>query len=150
MPRSVIEPRVRDKARELRKKRTLGERAMQEYLRALRPYWARFRRETPIGPYVVDFAWLSARVVVEVDGASHDLAGRSEHDAEKNQFLKARGFQVLRVRDADAIANSPSAHAAIEEAVRPHLSYPSPSPTPPGGGGRAAAVVHVGAAGQPK
>jgi len=134
----VIEPRVRDRARELRKKRTLGEKVMQEYLRAFRPYGARFRRETPIGPYVVDFAWLSARIVVEIDGASHNLRGRSEHDAEKNRFLKSLGFQVIRVRDADAIANLPSAYAAIEEAVRPHLRYPSPSPSPQGGGGHVA------------
>jgi very-short-patch-repair endonuclease len=134
MPRSVIEPRVRDHARELRKKRTLGEKAMQEYLRAYRPYGARFRREAPIGPSVVDFAWLSARIVIEIDGASHDLPGRSEHDAEKNRFLKARGFKVFRVRDLDAIANLESAYAPIEEAVRPYLRHPSPNPSPQGGG----------------
>jgi very-short-patch-repair endonuclease len=132
--RSVIEPRVRDRARELRKKKTLGEKAMQAYLRSFRPFGARFRRETPIGPYIVDFAWLSARIVVEIDGASHDLPERSEHDAEKNRFLKARGFQVFRVRDLDAIANFKSAYAPIEEAVRPLLRHPSPNPSPQGGG----------------
>src|ERR1700742_4599216 len=130
MPRSVIEPRVRDRARALRRSRTLGEKAMQEYLRGFRPFGARFRRETPIGPYVVDFAWLSARIVVEVDGASHDLLGRSENDPEKSRFLRSREFTVIRLRDADAIANLPSAFAPIEEAVRPHLRYPSPNPSP--------------------
>jgi very-short-patch-repair endonuclease len=141
VPRSVIEPRVRDRARQLRKKKTLGEKAMHEYLRSLRPFGARFRREAPIGPYVVDFAWLSARIVVEVDGASHELQGRSEHDAQKNRFLKSRGFRVFRVRDQDAIANLESAYAPIEEAVRPLLRNPSPSPSPQGGGGRASLFV---------
>jgi very-short-patch-repair endonuclease len=136
VPRSVIEPRVRHRARELRRKKTLGEKAMQEYLRSFRPYGARFRRETPIGPYVVDFAWLSAKLVVEVDGATHDLAGSIEHDAAKDSFLKSRGFTVIRVRDGDAIANAPHAYAPIEETLRPHLSYPSPSPSPQGGGER--------------
>ena len=134
MPRSVIEPRVRDRARELRRKKTLGEKAMQKYLRAFRPYGARFRREAPIGPYVVDFAWLSAKLVIEVDGATHDLAGAVEHDAAKDSFLKSRGFTVIRVRDGDAIANLPSAYASIEEALRPHLRHPSPNPSPQGGG----------------
>ncbi|MGH6925383.1 MAG: endonuclease domain-containing protein [Propylenella sp.] len=129
----MIEQRVRIRAQQLRKSRTLGEKAVQGYLRAFRPYGARFRRETPIGPYVVDFAWLSARIVIEVDGASHDLSGRVDHDLAKDTFLRSRGFRVIRVRDSDAIANVERAFALIEEAVRPHLRNPSPSPSPQGG-----------------
>jgi very-short-patch-repair endonuclease len=125
MPQSTIAPRVRARARTLRKSRTLGEKAMQEYLRALRPLGAHFRRETPIGPYVVDFAWLSARIVIEVDGASHELPGRAEHDLQKDAFLRSRGFHVIRVRDMDAIANTVSAFAEIEEALQPLLRKPS-------------------------
>jgi very-short-patch-repair endonuclease len=113
---------------------------MWEYLRGLRPFGARFRREAPIGPYIADFVWLSARIVIEVDGASHDLPGRSEKDRERNTFLNSRGFRVLRVRDADVIANSAAAFGTVEEAIRPHLSCPSPSPSPQGGGERAASA----------
>jgi very-short-patch-repair endonuclease len=134
MPRSVIEPRIRERAKELRRKKTLGEKSMQEYLRAFRPLGARFRRETPIGSYVVDFAWLSARIVIEVDGATHDEPGAAARDAEKDRFLRSRGFKVIRVRDGDAIANAPHAYAPIEKAIHLHLSYPSPSPSPQGGG----------------
>jgi len=143
MPRSVIEPQVRQRARELRKAPTRGERAMREYLQSFRPYGARFRREAPIGPYVVDFAWLSARIIIEVDGASHDLPGRAEVDAKRDMFLRSRGFRVIRVRDVDVIANRPAAFEAIEAAIRPCLKLhsdeaarrdPSPSPSPQGGG----------------
>ena len=134
MHRSVIEPRIRQRSQALRKSRTLGEKAMQEYLRGFRPFGARFRRETPVRPYVVDFAWLSARIVVEVDGASHDMQGRFDHDQAKDAFLVSRGFQVIRVRDADAIANAGWAFALLEEAIRPHLRNPSPIPSPQGGG----------------
>jgi very-short-patch-repair endonuclease len=154
MPHSNIEPRIRSRARKLRKSRTLGEKAMQQYLRALRPLGAHFRREVPIGPYVVDFAWLSAHLIVEVDGASHRLPGRSEQDAERDRFLRSQGFTVIRVNDADAVANAERAFAAIEEAVRPRLKDrpvkvernrrhrtrgedPSPNPSPQGGGGHA-------------
>ena len=134
MPHSNIQKRTRSRARKLRKSRTLGEKAMQEYLRALRPLGAHFRREAPIGPYVVDFAWLSARIAVEVDGASHRLPGRAGQDTRRDQFLKSQGFTVIRVNDADAVANAERAFAPIEEAVRPYLKSPSPNPSPQGGG----------------
>jgi len=151
MPHSDIQPRVRHRARRLRKSRTLGESAMQEYLRALRPLGAHFRREAPIGPYIADFAWLSARILIEVDGASHDLNGRATEDLQRDSFLKSQGFQVIRVRDQGVIANKASAFAAIEDAVRSHLSTPPPArhregsggPPPPhkGEGRRAPAVI---------
>jgi very-short-patch-repair endonuclease len=106
---------------------TLGERAMHEYLRALRMLGAHFRREVPIGPYIVDFAWLSARIAIEVDGASHDLPGRAETDAARDRSLRSQGFQVIRVCDADVIANAERAFAPIEEAMRPYLTAPPPA-----------------------
>jgi very-short-patch-repair endonuclease len=144
MPHSEIEPRIRRRARKLRKSRTLGEKAMQDYLRALRPFGAHFRREVSIGPYIVDFAWLSARIAIEVDGASHDDPERLVEDAERDGFLASQGFRVIRVRDLDAIANSANAFAAIEEAVRPRLKTPPPAgpsdrqPPPHEGEGRRA------------
>ena len=54
----------------------------------------KFRRQFPIGPYFADFACLSARFVVEVDGAGHE---DEERDKRKTAFLQARGYQVHRV-----------------------------------------------------
>jgi very-short-patch-repair endonuclease len=100
---------------------------MHRYLQELRAFGAHFRREVPIGPYVVDFAWLSARIAIEVDGASHDLPGRDEQDAERDRFLRSQGFRIIRIRDSDVIANSNSAFSIIEDAVRPYLSTPPPA-----------------------
>jgi very-short-patch-repair endonuclease len=76
---------------------------MWDMLRDLRPYGARFRRETPIGAYIADFAWLSARLIIEVDGDSHEtLAGRS-HDVARDAFLKGQGFTLLRFDNAEVI-----------------------------------------------
>ena len=52
-----------------------------------------FRRQHPIGPYIVDFACLSARLVVEVDGGQHQ---ESDYDRERDAFLRSKGFVVLR------------------------------------------------------
>jgi very-short-patch-repair endonuclease len=53
----------------------------------------KFRRQFPIGPYFADFACLSARLIVEVDGEGHT----QEADERKTAFLTARGFRVLRI-----------------------------------------------------
>ena len=134
MPHSNIAARVRERARMLRKDRTLGEKVMQEYLRSLRPYGARFRREAPIGPYVVDFAWLAARIVIEVDGTSHDLPGRADQDAERDRFLRSQGFRVMRFRDADVIANTATVFAKIEDVVQPLRETPPLAPPHKGEG----------------
>ena len=127
MAHSNIKLAARKRARVLRKTTTRGEKEMQAYLRSLRPFGAHFRREVPIGPYVVDFAWLSARIAIEVDGASHELEGRDAQDKARDRFLTAQGFVVIRVHDAEVIANSAAAFSKIEAAVRPHLKTPPPA-----------------------
>ncbi|MBW9056616.1 endonuclease domain-containing protein [Rhizobium mesosinicum] len=103
MPHSNITPKTRERARRLRRELTKAESAMWNMLRDLRPYGARFRRETPIGPYIADFAWLSARLIVEVDGDSHETEGGRRHDLARDAFLKNQGFTVLRFDNAQVL-----------------------------------------------
>ena len=56
-----------------------------------------FRRQHPIGPYVLDFYCAKARLAIELDGASHDLGARPRHDLRRDAWLKARGITVVRV-----------------------------------------------------
>jgi very-short-patch-repair endonuclease len=56
----------------------------------------RFRRQVPLGPYVVDFACYARRLLIEVDGPSHDAS--LEQDAAREEWLKGQGFRVLRFR----------------------------------------------------
>ena len=53
----------------------------------------KFRRQVPIGAYIVDFVCFEARVIVEVDGAQH---AESPHDRQRDAWLSAEGFRVLR------------------------------------------------------
>jgi very-short-patch-repair endonuclease len=129
VPHSRIEPRIRDYARQNRLAPTLGEKAMWKYLQSFRAQGARFRRQAAIGPYIADFAWLSARIVIEVDGATHEQPETIERDRRKEAFLRRQGFQVFRVDDNEVIANSMQAFADIEAAVRG--SFSTPPPTPP-------------------
>jgi very-short-patch-repair endonuclease len=62
-----------------------------------------FRRQHPIGPYVLDFYCAKARLAVEVDGMSHDVAHRPQRDAQKDAWLRERSITVLRVPAIDVI-----------------------------------------------
>jgi len=94
---------------------------MWDILRDFRPRGARFRRETPIGPYIADFAWLSAKIIVEVDGDSHETESGRRHDANRDAFLRSHGFTVLRF-DNDQVLDGPD-HVAmtIEASIAAHL-----------------------------
>lgn len=82
-----------DRARFLRNNMTKVEWFVWSRLRNRQIAGYKFRRQFPIGSYFADFASLSARLVVEVDGQGHE----QESDARKTAFLEARGFRVLRV-----------------------------------------------------
>ncbi len=58
-----------------------------------------FRRRVPLGPYIVDFACLRRHLVIELDGGGHGHAGRAHRDGERDAWLKAKGYRVLRVWD---------------------------------------------------
>ena len=137
VPHTRIERRVRDYARQNRITATLGEKEMWKYLQSFRPLGARFRRQAPIGNYIADFAWLSARIVIEVDGATHEQPETIERDRRKEAFLKSQGFRVFRVNDNQVIANSPEAFSALDAAIRGSLDAPPPSPPHEGEGSRA-------------
>jgi len=82
-----------------------------ERLRAMRGHGPRFRRQHPIGPYVADFYCSAARLVIEVDGAVHGDDRQIAHDQRRDAYMRALGYEVLRVpaheimRDADEAAD---------------------------------------------
>ena len=135
MPHSRIDPRIRNYAKQNRMVPTLGEKEMWKYLQSFRPYGARFRRQAAIGSYIADFAWLSARIVIEVDGVTHESEEGLARDRRKDAFLRSQGFKVFRVTDNQVIANSMGAFSGIEEAIRCELKTPPPSPPHKGEGG---------------
>lgn len=126
MPHSNIAPRTRSRAKELRRELTKAEAAMWNMLRDLRPYGARFRRETPVGPYIADFAWLSARLIVEVDGDSHETENGRRHDLRRDAFLKNQGFTVLRFDNTQVLEGPDYVFLTIESHLVPFLKKALP------------------------
>ena len=94
-----------ERARELRKSMSDAERKLWHALRAKQVDGARFRRQHPIGRYVVDFVCLERRLVVEVDGGQHTEDAHIADDTRRDQWLAAEGYRVLRVPTTHVHAN---------------------------------------------
>ena len=88
---------TRARARRLRKEMSLPEGLLWRALRAHRLEGLHFRRQHPVGPYVLDFYCDAAHLAVEVDGAMHYLEGRPERDAARDAWLLQRGIRTLRL-----------------------------------------------------
>lgn len=112
------------RARGLRRRQTESERVLWQRLRDRQLHQAKFRRQHPIGPYIVDFCCPAHRLVIELDGGHH--AAQIEADERRTTFLMQRGYQVLRFWDHDVLGNREAVLQAIEQA----LSHPHPTPLP--------------------
>lgn len=104
-----------NRARRLRQDANAPEQRAWMALRALRRHGWPVRRQHPVGPYFADFAIVSARLVIEIDGAVHRL--RTQRDAVRDQVLRALGWRVLRLSAADAM--SPDRLMALVVAALP-------------------------------
>ncbi|HVW91333.1 MAG TPA: endonuclease domain-containing protein [Devosia sp.] len=100
-------------AKKLRQSPTEPERAMWRILHPFRRAGHHFRRQVPLGPYFVDFASLSECLVIEIDGDSHATKVAEVADAERDNYLAARGFKVLRFWNNDVLRNPEGVYHAI-------------------------------------
>jgi very-short-patch-repair endonuclease len=64
-----------------------------------------FRRQHPIGPYVLDFYCAKANLAVEIDGMSHDMGDRPRRDERRTAWLKKQGVTVMRIPAAELTRN---------------------------------------------
>ena len=92
------------RARSLRKTPTDAEQKLWTVLRRQQIEGHRFRRQHPIGVYVVDFVCLAEKLVVEVDGGQH--AENIHADAKRTAWLELRGYRVLRFWNNDVLRNT--------------------------------------------
>ncbi|MCB1458136.1 MAG: endonuclease domain-containing protein [Nitratireductor sp.] len=122
MPHSNIPPHTRKRARKLRAELTRAEAAMWDLLREFRARGARFRRETPIGPYIADFAWLSKKIIIEVDGDSHETAAGIAHDRRRDAWLGQQGWLVLRFDNIDVLEAGDGIYLEIENLISKYLA----------------------------
>ncbi len=125
-PRWHVSTKQRVRARSLRANFTNAERIIWSALRAHRMNGASFRRQTPIGPYIVDFACHAARLVIEIDGGQHFESKEEQRDARRDAYLTGKGFRVLRFNNHDVMSNRQGVLETIAAAIEhaPSLSLP--------------------------
>jgi very-short-patch-repair endonuclease len=105
---------------------TDAERLIWNAVRGHRFVGASFRRQTPIGPYVVDFVCHDATLVIEIDGGQHFEDEYLRRDARRDAFLKSKGYRVLRFNNHDVITNRQGVLETIAAAIEktPSLTLP--------------------------
>ena len=77
----------------------------------------KFRRQQPIGIYIVDFVSFDKRLVIEIDGGQHSNPGIMESDEQRTKWLKREGFRVMRFWNNDVMLNIEGVLEKIKEAL---------------------------------
>ncbi len=95
-----------ERARKLRRSLSLPEVLLWEALRGSGVEGLRFRRQHPLGPYILDFYCPAQKLAIEVDGAVHDTLDQATHDERRDRWLSRQGIRVLRVPAADVLSAS--------------------------------------------
>src|SRR5687767_14610690 len=96
-----------------------------------------FRRQVQIGTYYVDFACMRPSLVIEVDGNTHGTDLAESNDAVRDDYLRGRGFRVLRFWNNDVFQNPDGVYDVISRALAEVSQLgapPTPDPSPQGGG----------------
>jgi very-short-patch-repair endonuclease len=113
-------------ARRLRTNTTGAEDILWRNLRRSPVLGMHFRRQVPIGRYVADFACMTARLIVEIDGSQHAEGPVAESDKERTRWLESEGYRVLRFWNNDITQNIDGVLEATHSAVSPTMIFDEP------------------------
>ena len=113
-------------AKTLRSKQTEAEQRLWYHLRAHRFLGLKFKRQKPMGRYIVDFVCLEQRLIIEIDGGQH--SEQVDYDQDRDACLRSQGYTVLRFWNNDVMQQLES----VLEQIRCTLS---PTPLPQAGEG---------------
>ena len=105
------------RARELRKNLTQQERKLWNLLKNKQFHNLSFRRQHPIGDYIVDFICRSQKLIIELDGGQHNIDENIKYDKKRTEFLESLGFKVIRFWNNDIDNNIEGVIKFIEENI---------------------------------
>lgn len=106
---------LRDRARRLRKEMSDAERTLWARIRRRQIDGCQFRRQFPLGRYIVDFICFERQLVIEVDGGQH--TEQKQYDERRTQWLEAEGFRVLRFWNDEVLRSTDDVVEAIYDAL---------------------------------
>ncbi len=123
-----FKPRNTKRAKELRQQASPAERRLWQYLSNSQLDGHKFSRQIPIGLYFADFVCRAVKLVVELDGFSHDA--RAEYDIVRTTFIEKQGYRVIRFSNEDVMKNIEGVLIMIGQALA-SPSLPTPNPVEP-------------------
>ena len=118
-------------ARNLRNNSTDAERFLWQYLRCRQVQGLKFRRQTTIGRYIVDFVCFENKLVIELDGGQHAQEKEHASDYERDEWLRGQGFTVFRFWNNEILENM----NGVGETIVRHCTKTPPLAPPTRGGG---------------
>ena len=114
---------LRTRAKKMRSTPTEAEHRLWQILRAKRFDGYKFRRQVPVDCYIADFLCPARRLIIELDGGQHAGSGG---DLRRDTYLRAQGFQIIRIWNNELFTNEEGVATAILKAL--HAPLPNPSP----------------------
>ena len=102
-------------ARKLRKEQTPQESKLWSIVRNHKFYGLEFRRQYPIGDYIVDFICREKKVIIELDGGHHNELENLEYDRQRSLYLEKRGYKVIRFWNNDIDNNIEGVYAMLKD-----------------------------------
>jgi very-short-patch-repair endonuclease len=109
-------------ARALRQASTTTEQLLWRHLRNRQLAGAKFRRQHPLGPYILDFVCLEQGLVVEIDGGQHADLQAQDYDQQRTVWLQQQGLRVLRFWNHEVVQQTNEVLARVLQALTPALS----------------------------
>jgi very-short-patch-repair endonuclease len=131
MPHAAVSEQQRRRAKGLRSTMTRAETLLWRYIKAGRVDGLTFRRQVPMQKYIADFVSHSRRLIIELDGESHDFESRIQHDEERDAWFASQGYTIVRFTNEEVLTNLSGVVEGIREAassragsIPPSLSLP--------------------------
>ena len=91
---------------------SLPEVLLWQHLRK-QPLGVKFRRQHPVGAYVLDFFCAKTQTAIEIDGIVHDMGNHPQHDTRRDRWLAEQGIEVLRIPASEVLHSPGDVAAAI-------------------------------------
>lgn len=133
-PKPPLPPQLLQRCRELRQSATDAEQLLWELIRNRQLLGAKFRRQHPVGPFILDFYCHEAKLAIELDGGVHTDPEQAHRDAERTKALEIEGIRVLRFWNHEAINNTEEVLTKIRDVLANASDSPPDSPLPSGEG----------------
>ena len=98
-------PKTQNFAKENRQNLTKAEAIIWKHIKGANIEGVKFRRQHPIPPFIVDFAAIEIGLIIEIDGATHISDEELQNDKSREDYLKAKGFEIIRIKNLDIYNN---------------------------------------------